>query len=170
MKEYPSSGESREKRLVTPEKGICHFCSPKKGCNFKSKIWKKQKRGDFMGEWQVDERSGRRYRIVGQGCIEHEPDFIGSYGTVPQGMVDKIQRADVTPERQERQESAKTCPFQRGIRGIPCKKDCALRNDNGCGIVTGKGTEGGRCPFSSLECSSDCGLFRDGGCGLLGIR
>ena len=31
MKEYPSSGESWEKRLVTPGKGICTFCSPKKG-------------------------------------------------------------------------------------------------------------------------------------------
>ena len=116
-----------------------------------------------MDGWQVDERSGRRYRIVGKGCIEYEPDFIGSYGTVPQGMADKIQRVDVTPERQE---SAKTCPFQRGI---PCRKDCALRSGNGCGIGTGAQESKGRCPFSSLPCGHDCGLFRDGGCGLLMI-
>jgi hypothetical protein len=115
-----------------------------------------------MDEWQVD-KDGRRYKEVGRGCREYEADFIGSYGTVPQGMADKIQRVDVTPERQE---SAKTCPFQRGI---PCRKDCALRSGNGCGIGTGKGTEGGRCPFSSLPCGHDCGLFRGGRCGLLGI-
>jgi hypothetical protein len=114
------------------------------------------------GEWQVD-KDGRRYREIGRGCREYEGDFVGSYGTVPEGMVGTIQRVDVTPKRQE---SAKTCPFQRGI---PCRENCALRSDNGCGIGTGKGTEGGRCPFSSLICGRDCGLFRNGGCGLLMI-
>ena len=115
-----------------------------------------------MDEWKID-ASGRRYKELGRGCREYEGDFVASDGTVPEGTAGHVQKVDITPERQE---TAKTCPFQRGI---PCRKDCALRKGDGCGIGTGKGTEGGRCPFSSLACSSDCGLFRDGGCGLLGI-
>ena len=114
-----------------------------------------------MDEWKVDERSGRRYRIVGKGCREYEADFIGSYGTVPEGMAGHVQKVEITPERQE---SAKTCPFQRGI---PCRENCALRNGNGCGIGTGAQESKGRCPFSSLPCGHDCGLFRGGRCGLL---
>ena len=114
-----------------------------------------------MGEWQVDKRSGRRYRIVGNGCREYEADFTGSFGTVPQGMVGHVQKVNITPERQE---SAKTCPFQRGI---PCREDCALRSGNGCGIATGAQESKGRCPFYGYQCGNDCALYMSGRCVLL---
>jgi hypothetical protein len=78
-------------------------------------------------------------------------------------MVGHVQKVNITPERQE---SAKTCPFQRGI---PCREDCALRSGNGCGIATGAQESKGRCPFYGYQCGNDCALYRSGRCVLLDI-
>lgn len=113
------------------------------------------------GEWQVD-KDGNRFRMIGQGCVEYEPELVTTHGSI---HADSYTVKTVTP-KEEKKKPDKYCPFQRGI---PCREDCALWNGNGCGIGTGAQESKGRCPFSSLICGRDCGLFRGGRCGLLEI-
>lgn len=131
------------------------------------------------GEWETDEL-GRRFRRIGKGAIEYEPEING----IPQSVFFRSQKAQKEQrEKQLKEEQARAaekaarrrnCPFiDSNSRNTDCTLEaCALYMD-GCTLARltpAKDTEGLQCPFSRYrhKCRKDCALYK-GGCTLTGI-
>ena len=115
-----------------------------------------------MGEWQIDS-TGRKYRMIGEGCKEYECTVITTCGEVPYSQLESLRKKDTekiqTPEPAEK----KYCPFKSRKRSL-CKNDCAFWNESGC--MGSDDTKNKKCPFNQLLCGEECKLY-DEGCTLV---
>lgn len=132
------------------------------------------------GEWQTDE-NGRRFRKIGDSCIEYEPEING----IPKSKFFAYQKAQkereaAEAERRKREAADKEllrrhCPIMddNGKNADCSREKCALFM-NGCALarLTGdrspaRDTKGLQCPFSTTKraCRIDCALYK-GGCAL----
>lgn len=132
------------------------------------------------GEWQTDE-TGRRFRKLGEGCIEYEPTITVDGIEIPQSELAAYHERRRAAEQAAKEAAAKTpatpprknCPFRESMQ-TDCKREqCALFDGNGCTLArltAAKETEGLQCPFSkyNYKCRTDCALYKDG-CTLTGI-
>lgn len=99
------------------------------------------------GEWLIDEKTGERYRYIGNGCREYAPV-----------------RVKVSNGHEQRPEApAPYCVFEKVAH---CSgKACAFYSDGGC-MIEWLHTEGRRCPLNTRICSPACKMY-DGGCGFI---
>ncbi len=113
---------------------------------------------------RIDPVSGRRFRDLGGGCIEFQPDIILAHGKPEQ----KAEEKQPLPRRR--------CPFKSIVSADCVFEQCAFFVGSACVLSQiGKrqperGTEGLRCPINkeARPCSADCALYR-GGCTLTTI-
>ena len=133
------------------------------------------------GEWQTDE-TGRRFRKLGEGCIEYEPTITVDGIEIPQSELaayhERRRAAEQTAAQHEeemrrRKEAAalrRNCPFSTGMQSDCHREKCALFL-NGCtlaGTSAAKDTAGLICPFNNYKCRTDCALYK-GGCTITGL-
>lgn len=135
------------------------------------------------GEWQTDE-TGRRFRKLGEGCIEYEPTITVDGIEIPQSELAAYHERRRAAEQAAKEAAAKTpatpprknCPLMDGLHTDCTGEKCALYLKGGCTLAQisdrppAKRTEGLQCPFSkyNYKCRTDCALYK-GGCTLTGI-
>lgn len=136
---------------------------------------------------KVDDR-GRRYRVIGAGCIEFEPTVSINGLEIPQSelaVYNAARRAAQERAAKENTASAKNavhsrqkpknCPFSSGCDTTCTGEKCGLFLNGACAIstiadATGAevSTNGKRCPFSPSAHCGDCALYASG-CALVRI-
>lgn len=127
----------------------------------------------IVGEWQVDENTGERYRMVGQHCKEYEKILIIDGFSVPESQLEEFHKQRKKAEEEHRRRMLAeshiptyNCPFETGLH-TECKRDrCAVYMD-GCLLRNNlsspaKDTKGLLCPFSNLSCRTDCTFYSNG--------
>ena len=116
-------------------------------------------------EWETGP-DGRRFRRLGRGCIEYEPEISVNGIMVPVGMADEVRRSVKEQEEREKKEVAEalkrqsklgTCPLVSNHR---CKTDCAFYSEEGC--MKSPETLGRHCPISNYGCIETCMLYENG--------
>ena len=135
------------------------------------------------GGWQTDE-SGRRFRMLGNNCIEYEPTIIIDGVEIPQSELAAYheRKRAIKQARKEAEKNRpappppKNCPFSDGIKTICTQEKCALYL-KGCTLAQisdrppAKATAGLQCPLSKYRhaCRDDCALYKNG-CVLTAIK
>lgn len=123
-------------------------------------------------EWQIDERTGKRFRKIGN-CIEYEME----YGNVPASVFFASQKKqkEADEERRKReaaeQEAARTgrtCPFKVGQNSIKtsCEKSCAFYVDTACILArmdspATRDTKNMDC-IIARKCNETCAMYNHG--------
>lgn len=124
-----------------------------------------------MSEWMMDE-NGRRYRLIGNGCREYEPEISIHGIMVPVSQADAVREQIREAEEKARKEKAElearlsrlgSCPFTKGMR-IQCRTQCAFYSEDGC--MKNPDAKGRRCPISNYVCAEECMLY-DNGCQII---
>lgn len=130
------------------------------------------------GEWQIEEKTGKRYRMIGN-IKEYEMMVTIGGIPVPESQVEAHNarmRAAEEQQRQavEQQPRPQNCPFMSGLQTDCRREKCALFSD-GCTLArifdrpAAKDTAGLKCPFSGYNCRPDCALYKNG-CAITGIK
>ncbi len=105
---------------------------------------------------KIDPINGRRYRDLGGGCIEYQPDIIRAHGK-PE------------PEPKKPEPEPKRCPF-RSIANDRCQREqCAFWLESACRLANldhkpAHNTEGLKCPINRERrpCDAKCALYHRG--------
>ena len=134
------------------------------------------------GEWQVDPKTGERYRMIGR-IKEYELMVRVDGIEIPQSQLADYHKRKKEAEQARREAEKKkpappprkNCPLADGMNTDCTNEKCALYL-NGCTLARltdrppAKATEGLQCPFSkyNYKCRTDCALYK-GGCTLTGI-
>lgn len=117
---------------------------------------------DILKEYPLIDKHGKRYREVGQGCIEYAPTIVTSAGEVPAGTVIYKKMQEEPPAQR------KDCPFQGGLYPR-CTEDCSFYANGKC--KPGTATAGKRCPLPAhLTCGDTCAMYENGRCTLFCSR
>lgn len=127
------------------------------------------------GVWEVDQTTGRRFRRIGQGCIEWEKIVYVDGFPVPESELEDFcarrKEAEEQEKKLERQPEPDmpVCPFHDRMT-MRCKgSSCALYAD-GCTLArifkgkAARATKGLSCPLNECwtPCRGDCALYDDG--------
>ncbi len=124
--------------------------------------------------WQIDEK-GRRYRNVGDGCVDYEREVtIGGF-MVPESQAESVREqlhkqeaADAKRklEAQKKANAMKLCPLNLMHKCHGAR--CAFYSEaDGC--MGAESTQGKRCPISNYMCNASCALYEGDGCRVLKI-
>lgn len=124
------------------------------------------------GEWETDEL-GRRFRRIGKGAIEYEPEING----VPQSVFFASQKAQKEADEERRKREAeeqaaartgRTCPFKVGQNSIKtsCEKSCAFYVDTACIFArmdtpATRDTKNMDC-IIARKCNETCAMYNHG--------
>lgn len=133
------------------------------------------------GAWETD-KNGRRFRKIGNGCIEYERVITIDGVDVPESELAEYhqRRKEAERKRKEAEQTrpeppkAQNCPFADGMQTTCTRDKCALYC-NGCAIPqlinapARKSTDGLQCPFNKRACRTDCALYKNG-CTLTAIK
>ena len=128
----------------------------------------------------IDE-TGRRYRRMGDGSIEYEPEIIIDGIAVPQSQLSEFNRKrkeqientlhDVN-EQELHRAMIKDCPFSKNQLNTNCSEACAWY-DGGCVLTRLEGSQSpgyhldGKCPVSGRKCTHNCNMRVNDRCILL---
>ena len=136
------------------------------------------------GEWQIDPKTGERYRMVGD-IKEYEMMIQTNAGLIPESQLaehNARQRAIKEAEAQriaaelkaEQERPKKTCPLRDGLNTTCGGDKCAFYLDDHCALAQisdrppAKKTEGLKCPLNyCYVCHESCALFSNGGCKII---
>ena len=134
------------------------------------------------GEWQVDQKTGERFRMIGH-IKEYEPVTYISGIPVPESQIadfHKRQKEAAERRKAEALEAAKnrpepkSCPFATGCNNTCTREKCSLFLKGKCAIAIladAHGTEqtdqteqtqAAKCPFSIYGRCKGCALFNNG--------
>jgi hypothetical protein len=132
------------------------------------------------GEWQVDPKTGERFRMVGH-IKEYEMMVHTSGGIVPASeLAEHNKRQKEAEERRKaaaeeawrNRPPAKSCPFANGCNTLCKREQCKIFYDGKCSIATvadAVGVEieeapakGKKCPFSIYGHCDGCALYNKG--------
>ena len=132
------------------------------------------------GEWQVDPKTGERFRMVGH-IKEYEMIIHTSGGIVPASeLAEHNKRQKEAEERRKaaaeeawrNRPPAKSCPFANGCNTLCKREQCKIFYDGQCSIATvadAVGVEieeapakGKKCPFSIYGHCDGCALYNKG--------
>ena len=124
--------------------------------------------------WKID-NAGRRYRVVGQGCIEYAGQITTTRGTFDEDQLphkpavwhdfNSVQEIQRSP--QATQSEGKACPLKiyKRIMYKNCDSNCAFNSKGSCMLGSNTGaaadTAGRDCPFAG-SCSDQCALYNNG--------
>ena len=134
------------------------------------------------GEWQVDQKTGERFRMIGH-IKEYEPVTYISGIPVPESQIADFHKRQ--KEAEERRKAAaleelknrpepKSCPFSSGNNNTCTREKCSLFLKGKCAIAIladAHGTEqtdqteqtqAAKCPFSIYGRCKGCALFNNG--------
>ena len=136
------------------------------------------------GEWEIEPETGRRFRRIGNGCVEYEMMIHTAGCVVPQSQLaehNARMRAADERMREEARRAAEaapkiSCPLKDGLSTTCTGEKCALFLNGGCAIAqlipgTPARTRKGQCPISrsARGCTEDCALYENG-CKLTAIK
>lgn len=120
-----------------------------------------------MDEWQVDPKTGQRFRMVGN--LRVWETLVSIDGTmVPESEVSAYHAraaAETKKETFKALERPKLCPFSLTLMRDCQEASCALYNGHVCALTylvdqaPTVPSKGRICPFSALKCSERCALF-----------
>ena len=132
------------------------------------------------GEWQVDPKTGERFRMVGH-IKEYEMMIHTSGGIVPASeLAEHNKRQKEAEERRKaaaeeawrNRPPAKSCPFANGCNTLCKREQCKIFYDGKCSIATvadAVGVEieeapakGKKCPFSISGQCDGCAMYNKG--------
>ena len=134
------------------------------------------------GEWQVDQKTGERFRMIGH-IKEYEPVTYISGIPVPESQIADFHKRQ--KEAEERRKAAeleawenrpepKSCPFSDGCNNTCKREGCPLFLKGKCAIAIladAHGTEqtdqteqtqAAKCPFSVYGRCKGCALYNNG--------
>ena len=134
------------------------------------------------GEWQVDQKTGERFRMIGH-IKEYEPVTYISGIPVPESQIADFHKRQ--KEAEERRKAAaleelknrpepKSCPFSSGNNNTCWREKCSLFLKGKCAIAIladAHGTEqtdqteqtqAAKCPFSIYGRCKGCALYNNG--------
>ena len=134
------------------------------------------------GEWQVDQKTGERFRMIGH-IKEYEPVTYISGIPVPESQIADFHKRQNEAEERRKAEQAealknrpepKSCPFSNGCNNTCKREGCTLFLKGKCAIAIladAHGTEqteqteqtqATKCPFSIYGRCKGCALFNSG--------
>ena len=131
------------------------------------------------GEWQVDPKTGERFRMVGR-IKEYEMMIHTSGGIVPASELaehNKRQQEAAERRKAEALEAAKnrpepkSCPFSSGNNNTCTREKCSLFLKGKCAIAIladahgaeqTEQTQATKCPFSIYGRCKGCALYNNG--------
>ena len=133
------------------------------------------------GEWQVDQKTGERFRMIGH-IKEYEPVTYISGIPVPESQIadfHKRQKEAAERRKAEALEAAKnrpeprSCPFSNGCNNTCTREGCkiflngkcaiaAIADATGAEIEAAPATDKRKCPFSVYGRCEGCALFSKG--------
>ena len=133
------------------------------------------------GEWQVDPKTGERFRMVGH-IKEYEMMIHTSGGIVPASELaehNKRQKEAEERRKAEAMEAAKnrpepkSCPFANGCNTLCKREGCKIFADGKCALATIADASGveieeapakdnRKCPFSIYGHCKGCALYNKG--------
>ena len=134
------------------------------------------------GEWQVDQKTGERFRMIGH-IKEYEPVTYISGIPVPESQIADFHKRQKEAEERRKAEQAealknrpepKSCPFSSGNNNTCQREKCSLFLKGKCAITIladAHGTEqtdqteqtqATKCPFSIYGRCEGCALFNNG--------
>ena len=133
------------------------------------------------GEWQVDPKTGERFRMVGH-IKEYEMMIHTSGGIVPASeLAEHNKRQKEAEERRKaaaeeawrNRPPAKSCPFANGCNTLCKREQCKIFYDGQCSIATVADAVGveieeapandkRKCPFSIYGKCEGCALYHHG--------
>ncbi len=127
------------------------------------------------GEWQVDPRTGRRFRKIGNYGVEWEGDLLTAHGFMSESELEQFNARPQQAEPIGRPEKH-TCPFRAGMQTDCTGEQCALYASDGCSLAAlgdnaTNDTAGKSCPLNGFKsvCRSSC-VFYKNGCIFTGIK
>ena len=123
--------------------------------------------------WKID-NAGRRYRVVGQGCIEYAGTLETTRGVIdadapkrPAVWHDYSSAHEIKRSPQATQSEGKKCPLKiyKRLMYSYCDSNCAFNSKGSCMLGSNTGaaadTAGRDCPFAG-NCSDQCALYNSG--------
>ena len=133
------------------------------------------------GEWQVDPKTGERFRMVGH-IKEYEMMIHTSGGIVPASeLAEHNKRLKEAEERRKaaadeawkNRPPAKSCPFANGCNTLCKREGCKIFADGKCALATIADASGveieeapakdnRKCPFSIYGHCEGCALYNKG--------
>lgn len=134
------------------------------------------------GEWQVDQKTGERFRMIGH-IKEYEPVTYISGIPVPESQIADFHKRQKEAEERRKAEQAealknrpepKSCPFSSGNNNTCTREKCSLFLKGKCAIAIladAHGTEqtdqteqtqAAKCPFSIYGRCKGCALYNNG--------
>lgn len=133
------------------------------------------------GEWQVDPKTGERYRMIGR-IKEYELMVRVDGIEIPQSQLEDYHRRQKEAEERRKAEQAealknrpepKSCPFSNGCNNTCKREGCkiflngkcaiaAIADATGAEIEAAPATDKRKCPFSVYGRCEDCALFSKG--------
>ena len=134
------------------------------------------------GEWQVDQKTGERFRMIGH-IKEYEPVTYISGIPVPQSQIADFHKRQKEAEERRKAEQAealknrpepKSCPFSSGNNNTCQREKCSLFLKGKCAIAIladahgaeqtdqTEQTQATKCPFSIYGRCQGCALFHNG--------
>ena len=136
---------------------------------------------EIPGEWQVDPKTGERFRMVGH-IKEYEMMVHTSGGIVPASELAEHNKRQ--KEAEERRKAAadeawknrpepKSCPFANGCNTLCKREGCKIFADGKCALATIADASGveieeapakdnRKCPFSIYGHCKGCALYNKG--------
>ena len=136
---------------------------------------------EIPGEWQVDPKTGERFRMVGH-IKEYEMMIHTSGGIVPASELAEHNKRQ--KEAEERRKAAadeawknrpepKSCPFANGCNTLCKREGCKIFADGKCALATIADASGveieeapakdnRKCPFSIYGHCKGCALYNKG--------
>ena len=136
---------------------------------------------EIPGEWQVDPKTGERFRMVGH-IKEYEMMIHTSGGIVPASeLAEHNKRQKEAEERRKaaadeawkNRPPAKSCPFANGCNTLCKREGCKIFADGKCALATIADASGveieeapvkdnRKCPFSIYGHCKGCALYNKG--------
>ena len=132
------------------------------------------------GEWQVDQKTGERFRMIGH-IKEYEPVTYISGIPVPESQIADFHKRQKEAEERRRAAAeeewknrppARSCPFANGCNNTCTREKCKIFYDGKCSIATVADAVGveieeapardKKCPFSIYGKCEGCALYHHG--------
>ena len=134
------------------------------------------------GEWQVDQKTGERFRMIGH-IKEYEPVTYISGIPVPESQIADFHKRQKEAEERRKAEQAealknrpepKSCPFSNGCNNTCQREGCKIFLKGKCAIAIladahgaeqtdqTEQTQAAKCPFSIYGRCQGCALFHNG--------
>lgn len=131
-------------------------------------------------EWQIEEKTGKRYRMIGN---VKEYEMLVTIGgiSVPESQVEAFNarnkaaaeaRREAERKAAEEQPPQRNCPFKDGMHTTCTGEKCAFYF-TGCTLAQigapARDTAGRVCPFDRYghKCREDCALYNGGTCSIM---